>query len=268
MIALLGLPESEEWRGLGGQRPVRIRTREELARLPDDCILVYRCGREAAARGGEVAAAVQSRQARVLAVVPDEALAYRDMVECAVSASEVHAIRDGEPVERKVTELLAARSPSAEGKLLAHIGPTVNRAVRCLVGAAVLSGRTRVGAGELARVVGMPDRSVRRRLAGAGLATPADLPAFSTGVFLAADIQFRGLSLSNTARARGFTGTDDLRRYLVARTDATPSQWMAMGFEDAVAFAGRTMRAGVKNPLVGGENPQVGGENHHGERRA
>jgi len=225
---------------------------------------VYLCGREAVIRGGELAAALRGKAVKVLAVVPDDQLAFRDLVEYAASSADVHGIREAESLGLKLDELTSSRLPSTEGSLLAHLSLQTAQDAWFLLGAAVLLGRNRVGATDLANAVGASDRTVRRRLVAAGIVTPGDFPACCTGAYLASDIQLRGITIDAAAHSREFEGTDHLRRYLVARTGGSPTAWTALGAEGAVIHAGHRIRMDGEKRAVGGEKPSVRGDNGYG----
>ena len=269
MIAFLGIPKAVVWPEMGRQRDRMSVRGDGLRCLPAACrLLVYWCGGEALARGGDVAAAARGSQVPVLAVVPDERLAFDDFADCALGGGDVHALRAGESIEAGVAELTKAPAPAMEGRLLASLAATDVPNIRFLLAAAVLIGRNRAKAVDVSRAVGMPDRTIRRTLQRCGEATPLDLPALCTGAYLAADVQHRRMSVGAVARARGFESTDHLRRYLVARTGASPSEWAAMGFEGAMAYAASRTRVGGENREVSGENSQVDGEKRYGALRS
>jgi hypothetical protein len=237
VIALLGFPSSipPRIRLLREASPI---TATDLRGLHRECrTLVFRCGSDSAIRGEELAAVLRPPRPTVIAIVPAEELALRDVVACARELPELRAFLDDSKYDAELTDALSATRLSVEGRLLHAVAVGFRRTVWPVLAAAVLLARKRVEAIDLSRAMKGSDRTVRRRLASEGILPPAKLPAVFLGPFIASDVEIRGLSLCEAARYRGFAATDDLRRYLVSRSGRSPSRWVELGTTRAIAVA-------------------------------
>jgi len=202
-------------------------------------MIVYLAGARALARGEEIARFVASAHCMLIAVVPAERRALRDIVQLAKHDGQLVIAMQGlcSIEEVIVRRRKNRRTETPVHRVLTHLATHVGSDHALISAAAALLGLRRVRADALPHWLERPERSVRRMLAEAGLPSPSDYPALFTGAYVAFDTEVLDRSFRDVAIDRGFASTDELRRYLVTRTGVSPTAWTKLGFERALDLA-------------------------------
>lgn len=203
-------------------------------------MIVYVAGGENFSSGVDVLSRLRDSHCTFLLVVPPRRSALRDIALLSRFPGHAQIAICGldECVESSI--LRARRAPRVSSLLqhvVSHLTEHVPRELLLVsIGAAVL-GLRKVTATALPRCLERPERSLRRTLASASLPTPSNYPALFTGVYLAYDTEVLDRSIAEVAVERGFSSTDDIRRYLITRTGLLPTRWKKLGFEEALHVA-------------------------------
>lgn len=107
--------------------------------------------------------------------------------------------------------------------------------VKPIIAAAAVLGRRKTDAPALARTLSVPERTVRARLANAGLPAPNRLLAWMVSMHVVWRLERRGMTLGETVASVGFDATKDLSRYMRAHVGLTATAAAEQGFEPLLA---------------------------------